>query len=85
MMVLLTVEILQVCATEDYGKRNGTTYTISSIGTLLGIPIAGAIQQRDHGGYEGLIIFGGVLYLAAALAFFLAKGVSHGWSLRSKF
>lgn len=82
---LTPVCVAQVCATEDYGKRNGTTYTISSIGTLLGIPIAGAIQQADHGGYEGLIIFGGVLYLVAALAFFLAKGVCRGWSLTTKF
>ena len=82
---LTPVCVAQVCATEDYGKRNGTTYTISSLGTLLGIPIAGAIQQTDHGGYEGLIIFGGVLYLAAALAFFLAKGVCRGWTLTIKF
>ncbi|KZF24822.1 putative monocarboxylate transporter [Xylona heveae TC161] len=82
---LTPVCISQVCATEDYGKRNGTTFTISSIGTLTGIPIAGAIQQRDHGGYEGLIIFGGVLYLAAAIAFALARGICQGWSLKTKF
>lgn len=82
---LTPVCISQVCATEDYGKRNGTTFTIVSIGTLTGIPIAGAIQQRDAGEFDGLIIFSGVLYLAAALAFALARGVCRGWSLRTVF
>ncbi|KAJ5149607.1 hypothetical protein N7448_001185 [Penicillium atrosanguineum] len=82
---LTPVCISQVCTTGDIGKRMGTTYTISSIGTLTGIPIAGAIQQRDGGGYNGLIIFGGVLYLVAAIAFVLARGVCRGWSLKTKF
>ncbi|OQD72889.1 hypothetical protein PENDEC_c018G05343 [Penicillium decumbens] len=82
---LTPVCISQVCATEDIGKRTGTTFTLSSIGTLTGIPIAGAIQQRDGGGYSGLIVFGGVLYLVAAIAFVLARGVCRGWSLKTKF
>lgn len=82
---LTPVCISQVCATEDYGKRNGTTFTISSIGTLTGIPIAGAIQRRDGGEYGGLIIFGGVLYLAAAIAFAVARGICRGWSVKTKF
>jgi len=82
---LTPVCISQVCATEDIGKRTGTTFTLSSIGTLTGIPIAGAIQQRDGGGYSGLIVFGGVLYLVAAIAFVLARGVCRGWSLKTIF
>lgn len=82
---LTPVCISQVCATEDYGKRSGTTFTITSVGMLTSIPIAGAIQQQDGGEYGGLIIFGGVLYLAAALAFAVARGVCRGWSLKTKF
>lgn len=82
---LTPVCISQVCATADYGKRNGTAFTIASIGTLTGIPIAGAIQQRDRGEYDGLILFGGALYLAAAAAFALARGVCRGWSLKTVF
>lgn len=82
---LTPVCISQVCATEDLGKRNGTTFTISSIGTLTGIPIAGAIQGRDHGGYGGLIIFGGVMYLAATVAFIVARGICRKWALWVKF
>lgn len=82
---LTPVCISQVCAAEDYGKRNGTTFTIVSIGTLTGIPIAGAIQRQNNGEYWGLIVFGGVLYLAAAAAFVVARGICSGWSIRTKF
>ncbi|KAJ5354322.1 hypothetical protein N7541_006886 [Penicillium brevicompactum] len=82
---LTPVCISQVCATEDYGKRNGTTFTIVSVGTLLGIPIAGAIQELNGGGYWGLIVFGGVLYLASTGAFIIARGICAGWSVRLRF
>ena len=82
---LTPVCISQVCRTEDYGKRNGTTFTLVSVGTLTAIPIAGAIQEHNGGDYWGLIIFGGVLYLASAAMFFVARGVAAGWGLRVKF
>ncbi|KAJ5239267.1 oxalate/formate antiporter [Penicillium chermesinum] len=82
---LTPVCISQVCSTEDYGKRNGTTFTIASIGVLTGIPISGAIQQHDGGDFYGLIVFGGTLYLAAAIAFALARGICGGWSLKTVF
>ncbi|XRM36923.1 hypothetical protein ABZX51_000410 [Aspergillus tubingensis] len=84
-MSLSPVCISQICATEDYGARTGTTYTIASLGVLTGIPIAGAIIQRDHGQYGGLIIFVGVLYLAAAAVFAVARGICRGWSLKTRF
>ncbi|PGH10714.1 hypothetical protein AJ79_05305 [Helicocarpus griseus UAMH5409] len=77
--------ISQVCETKDYGKRSGTTFTIVSIGTLTGIPIAGAIQQRDGGKFDWLIVFGGLLYVVATVAFIIARGICAGWSLRVKF
>lgn len=82
---LTPVCISQVCKTQDYGKRTGTTFTISSLGTLTGIPIGGAILQRCDGDYFGLIIFGGVLYLSAALAFGASRIVCSGWSIRTRF
>lgn len=82
---LTPVCISQVCATEDYGKRNGTTFTIVSIGTLVRIPIARAIQERSGGEYGGLIVFGGVLCISATVAFILARGIYVGWSLKTKF
>ncbi|GLA42595.1 hypothetical protein AnigIFM63309_011137 [Aspergillus niger] len=84
-MSLSPVCISQICATEEYGARTGTTYTIASLGVLTGIPIAGAIIQHDHGQYGGLIIFAGVLYLAAAAVFAVARGICRGWSLKTRF
>jgi MFS family permease len=55
---LTPVCISQVCATEDCGKRNGTTFIIVSFGTLVGIPIVSAIQGRGGGEYGGLTAFG---------------------------
>lgn len=74
-----------MCAIKDYGKRNGTAFKVVNVGTLAGTPIAGAIQQQDGGEYEGLIIFGGALYLAAGFAFILARVVCRGWSLKTDF
>ncbi|KAJ5557533.1 MFS general substrate transporter [Penicillium frequentans] len=82
---LTPVCISQVCETDDLGKRTGTTFTIASVGTLTGIPIAGAIQQQDQGDYWGLIVFGGVLHAAAAMAFAIARGFCAGWALWTKF
>ncbi|KAJ5465685.1 hypothetical protein N7530_009472 [Penicillium desertorum] len=77
--------ISQVCEIEDYGKRVGTTWTIVSVGTLIAITIAGAIQQHNNGEYYGIIIFGGVLYISSTIAFVVSRGVCKGWALKIKF
>ncbi|KAL1960512.1 hypothetical protein VTO42DRAFT_7811 [Malbranchea cinnamomea] len=82
---LTPVCISQVCRTEDYGKRNGTTFTLVSIGTLTALPIAGAIQESNGGDYWGLIIFGGVMYLVSSVAFMVARGFAGGWRWNVKF
>ncbi|KAL4876837.1 major facilitator superfamily domain-containing protein [Aspergillus karnatakaensis] len=82
---LTPVCISQVCTVEEYGQRNGTTFTVSSVGTLVGIPIAGAILQASGGEYAGLVGFGGGLYLAATVAFVIARGVCAGWRLKTVF
>jgi predicted MFS family arabinose efflux permease len=66
----------QVCKMEDYGKRNGTAYTLCSFGTLVGIPIAGAIIEANHGSYQGLILFAGCSYIAAFAAYFFGRSLS---------
>ncbi|KAF2643775.1 MFS general substrate transporter [Massarina eburnea CBS 473.64] len=82
---LTPVCIGQVCKTEDYGKRSGTAFSISSFGALVGIPIAGAIVQAQGGEYEGLIIFAGAAYMAAFGAFFVARLVAGGRDWRTVF
>ncbi|KAI1302659.1 major facilitator superfamily domain-containing protein [Xylaria venustula] len=82
---LTPVCIGQVCRTEDYGKRSGTAFFLASFGALGGIPIAGAILESNHGSYHGLIIFAGILYLAALIAFIVARTLSCGWRLAVLF
>jgi MFS family permease len=82
---LTPVCISQVCKVEEYGRRNGTTFTVASVGTLTGIPIAGAIVQANGGAYDGLIGFGGGLYFAATVAFVVARVVCAGWKWSTVF
>ncbi|KAL4863470.1 hypothetical protein BDV12DRAFT_206465 [Aspergillus spectabilis] len=82
---LTPVCISQVCKVEEYGQRNGTTFTVASVGTLIGIPIAGAFLEVNGGEYEALIAFGGGLYFTATVAFVIARGVCAGWGLRTIF
>jgi predicted MFS family arabinose efflux permease len=81
---LTPVCIGQVCKTEDYGKRSGTSFFVSSFGCLIGMPIAGVILEARGGDYHGLILFAGAFYLAACGAFYLARGSTGAWSLRAK-
>ncbi|KAL1858745.1 hypothetical protein Daus18300_009879 [Diaporthe australafricana] len=82
---LTPVCVGQACRTEDYGKRNGTAFFLASFGTLVGVPLAGAIVQWCGGAYYGLIIFAGGLYFLALCAFFVARGLCGGWSLKILF
>ncbi|EFQ36220.1 major facilitator superfamily transporter [Colletotrichum graminicola M1.001] len=68
----------QVCKTEDYGKRSGTAFFVSSLAALVGVPFAGAILQWSGGAYHGLILFAGGLYILAFCAFAVARGVAGG-------
>ncbi|KAF9691359.1 hypothetical protein EKO04_010857 [Ascochyta lentis] len=72
-----------VCKIEDYGKRNGTTFSIASFAALIGIPAAGAVLEGSGGNYTGLIIFAGGLYLAAFTVFLVARIVGWGRDWRT--
>ncbi|KAF4314177.1 Major facilitator superfamily [Botryosphaeria dothidea] len=82
---LTPVCVAQVCAIEDYGKRNGTTFSLASFAALVGIPIAGAIVGAEGGGYAGLVVFGGAMYAAAAVAFVGARVVAGPKDWRALF
>lgn len=83
---LTPVCVSQVCKTEDYGKRYGTTYFLASFAALTGLPIAGAIQTHQGGNnYSGLIIFGAVAYFVGAAAFAAARATAVGWSPFHKY
>ncbi|KAK7972937.1 Riboflavin transporter MCH5 [Apiospora saccharicola] len=70
----------RLCHTQHYGRYYATCYTIVSVATLIGIPIAGNIVAATPGGsYLGLIIFTGLTQALSLLSFMVAKGVSVGW------
>ncbi|KAH6638730.1 major facilitator superfamily domain-containing protein [Boeremia exigua] len=72
-----------VCKIEDYGKRNGTTFSIASFAALIGIPAAGAVLEAGGGNYTGLIVFAGGLYLAAFAVFLVTRIVGWGSNWRT--
>ncbi|CAI6099509.1 unnamed protein product [Clonostachys chloroleuca] len=78
---LAPVGIGLVCKTEDYGKRNGTAYTLASFGTLIGIPIGGALLGAEGKAFQGLIIFSGASYIFTLGAYFLGRGLLSRWRL----
>lgn len=78
---LTPVCVGQVCKVEDLGKRNGTAFFVAGFGALVGVPIAAAVLEAGGGDYSGLIWFGGTFYLAATVAFCIARGVAGGWKM----
>lgn len=72
---LTPVCVAQISQVDEVGKRIGTTFSVSSIAALVGVPIGGAIIDADGGGYTGLVIFSGGLYVLAAIGFIMARFV----------
>ncbi|KAH7029948.1 putative monocarboxylate permease [Macrophomina phaseolina] len=80
--------VAQICRTEDYGKRYGTTYFIVSFGALVGIPIAGAILRTgrcSHPNFAGLILFSGAAFGAGLVCFVFAYGMAVRWNFKSSY
>ncbi|TID26658.1 MFS monocarboxylate transporter [Venturia nashicola] len=82
---LTPVCVGQLCDTEEYGRYYATCYTLVSFGTLTGIPIAGQLLQACGGGYYGVVVFTGVCYVMATIAFIWARVLKVGWMVRVLF
>jgi predicted MFS family arabinose efflux permease len=81
---ILPAMVAKLSDVRKLGVRNGALYAVASTGVLVGSPIGGAIQSRQHGAYSGLIIFGGVcLAVGAAFAVF-SRTVQVGLTVRAK-
>jgi MFS family permease len=66
------------------GTRLGSIYAVSAVGALIGSPVAGAIVNRQHGKYEGLIVFSGVALVVGTVLAVGARQVLVGRKLRVK-
>lgn len=75
----------KLCHTQHYGRYYAACYTVVSIATLVGLPVAGGIISATGGGYWGLIVFTGLTELLSLLALMAAKGVSVGWKPWANF
>jgi MFS family permease len=83
---LTPVCVSQLCRTEDYASRYGTAYGVVSLATLAGVPLSGTILDAGKGeNYDALILFCGATYAVSTVLFVVARGVSNGWGLRTKF
>ncbi|OAA62477.1 major facilitator superfamily transporter [Niveomyces insectorum RCEF 264] len=82
---LAPVSIGRLCATANYGRYYATCYTIVSVATLIGIPIAGNILAANNGNYWGLIVFTSALYVGSLVALYAAKVSVVGWSWKNTF
>lgn len=71
----------QMCATENYGRYFATCWMFVAFGTLTALPIAGEILTLGQGNYNGVIIFAGLSYVAAAISLTAARVLKVGWKI----
>ena len=79
---LIPAQIAYVSKVEQIGLRTGMHFAVVAFAGLIGNPVAGAIVNRDHGGFNGLQIFSGVTLLAGATSFLVARIVTGGFTLK---
>lgn len=73
---LTPVCIAQVSPVGEIGRRVGTTFSISSFGALVGVPVGGAIVDGSGGAFVWLVVFAGGCYVLALGAWVVARWVA---------
>ncbi|CDO95718.1 unnamed protein product [Kluyveromyces dobzhanskii CBS 2104] len=73
----------QISKTEDFGKRYSTMYFIVAFGTLVAVPISGAIIGPDKTsvGYDHYVIWCGVASSVSAACYMISKTLAVGFNL----
>ncbi|KAF9265650.1 MFS general substrate transporter [Marasmius fiardii PR-910] len=56
-----------------YGGRAGMVFAFVGLAVLCGPPIAGALIARDHGKFTEMIVYSGVMCVAGAALYWLAR------------
>jgi predicted MFS family arabinose efflux permease len=70
---VITPCVAQISPIEEIGTRIGMLYSIVSVPSLLGGPIAGALLAVGKNSYTGMISFSGSTIVAGSLLIFWAK------------
>lgn len=76
---LTPVCVGMLCDTQEYGRYYATCYSIVSLGTLTGTPIAGAIIGANGGAYWGIACWAGGNYIMAVLCYTAVRVLKVGW------
>ncbi|KAF2483590.1 major facilitator superfamily domain-containing protein [Neohortaea acidophila] len=76
---LTPVCVGMLCDTQEYGRYYATCYSIVSLGTLTGTPIAGAIIGANGGAYWGIACWAGGNYVMALLCYTAVRVLKVGW------
>lgn len=71
--------IQQLSSVQEIGIRMGTSFSIISIAALTGNPIAGALIDRNAGGYLYLKLFCGIAMGVGCSLLVAARTVQCGW------
>ena len=79
-VALVSALVAQISDIKQIGTRNGTNWFMYGIGALVGTPVAGALIQRNEGGYLYMQIFSGVAASLSTLFFVSSRVVQIGWS-----
>ncbi|KAL6942201.1 hypothetical protein ACO0QE_003367 [Hanseniaspora vineae] len=72
---LLPVCCGQISKTKDFGKRYSTMYFMVSFGTLVSIPISGAIigSPKSYANYQHFIVFISALLIMSSVCFYISR------------
>lgn len=82
---LTPVCVGMLCPTKEYGRYVATTYTIVSIGCLIGLPVAGALISVCGGAYWGVALFTGMSYICGFCCFLAVRIIKAGWRVASLY
>jgi MFS family permease len=82
---LAPVCIGSLCDTREYGQYYAMCYTIVAFGTLTGVPIAGAIIEKNGGAYWGVVVFTALCYFCALICFMAVRVTKVGWKWKAQY
>lgn len=82
---LTPVCVSMLCPIKEYGRYVATTYTFVSFGTLIGLPIAGALISACGGSYWGVALFTGSCYICGLSCFIAVRVMKAGWRMRELY
>lgn len=80
-IALAPILIAQISKIQQIGVRSGALFLGVSIAALTGGPLAGALLDTDHGGFEYIQIFAGSMMCAAAGLLLISRAFTLGFTI----